>query len=180
MIPDSQEIQQAVFSLGSLKSPGQMVSLHYSSKHTRAKQEGTFHLLYRASFFFPGNFLLKRLKYPHIALIPKGENSVIANNFRPIGLCNVVCKIISKILANRLKTLLPKLISPFQSAFRSGRGIQDNSIVAHKIMHFLDTYRGKDHYTAIKIDMEKTFDKVEWSLLLSIMRSPGFAKQWIH
>lgn len=47
-------------------------------------------------------------------------------------------------------------------------------------MHCLATYKSKDHYTAIKIDMEKTFDKVEWSLLLAIMQSLGFANKWFH
>jgi hypothetical protein len=56
---------------------------------------------------------------------------------RQAVLCNIIYKIISKLLANRLKPLLDKVISPFQTAFVPSRLIQDNSILAHEMLHTL-------------------------------------------
>lgn len=67
--------------------------------------------------FFASGFFLKQLNHTFIALIPKCNNPVLADQFRPISLCNVSYKICSKILANHLKLFPPKLISDTQSAF---------------------------------------------------------------
>lgn len=55
--------------------------------------------------------VFKALNASFIDLIPKQEEYMISNTFRPIALCNVVFKIISKVIANRLKNLLAALIS---------------------------------------------------------------------
>lgn len=177
-IPDGLEIQQVVFSLGALKALGSdgIPALFYQ-KYWRLIGED---VIKAVQSFFRGNHILKELNHSNIVLIPKGDNSTSTNNFRPISLCNVSYKIISTILANRFKLLLPKIILAFQSAFISGQGIQDKSIVAHEIMHYLSTQRGKNHFVALKIDMEKSFDKVEWSLLTNIMEALGFSNKWIH
>ena len=67
------------------------------------------------------NKVLKALNASFIALIPKKENAMTPDGFRPIALCNVVYKIISKVIANRLKPLLPTLISKEQTSYVEGR-----------------------------------------------------------
>ena len=37
----------------------------------------------------------------------------------------------------------------------------------------------KEDYMAIKLDMSKAYDNVEWSYLESVMRRVGFTKRWI-
>jgi len=57
------------------------------------------------------------IKSTFIALIPKSNNHVSFNDFRPISLCNCLYKIIAKIIANRIKPILSHHISPEQFAF---------------------------------------------------------------
>jgi hypothetical protein len=122
----------------------------------------------------------KALNSTYIALIPKVRNPTSVTDFRPISLCNVIYKIISKVLANRLKTLLPHIISPFQSAFILGRLISDNILATYETLHTMQTrLRGKKGYMAVKIDMSKAYDKVEWGFLEAVMRRLGFAPLWI-
>jgi hypothetical protein len=56
-------------------------------------------------------YLLQKINFTHIVLIPKVPNPRKMTDFRPISLCNVVYKIISKVLANRLKGHLDMIIS---------------------------------------------------------------------
>jgi hypothetical protein len=107
-----------------------------------------------------------------------GASSV--HHYRPISLCNIIYKIISKLLANRLKPLLNNIISPFQTAFVSNCHIQDNSILAHEMLHILKSKRGRKGLMAVNINMEKAFDKMEWSFLLAILTKLGFHPTWIN
>ncbi|XP_062028441.1 uncharacterized protein LOC133744326 [Rosa rugosa] len=81
------------------------------------------------------------------------------SQLRPISLCNVLYKIASKVLANRLKVLLPAIISPQQSAF-----VPD---------------RGQEGFLALKLDITKVYDRLEWDFLRKIMLKMGFAAQWV-
>lgn len=95
--------------------------------------------------------------------------------FRPISLCNVSYKVISKVMSARLKQVLPKLISETQSAFVARRLISDNILIAQEMFHALRTNPScQNKYVAIKTDMSKTYNQVEWSFLQTLMENMGF------
>ena len=123
---------------------------------------------------------ISKFNKTNIAIVPKNKNPQKMTDFRPISLCNVVYKLISKTLANRLKAILPFIILENQSAFVANRLITDNILVAYEIMHYLKHKRGgNDSFMAVKLDMSKAFDKVEWSFIEMIMRKIGFNESWI-
>lgn len=130
--------------------------------------------------FFRNGHLLKEFNQSHIALIPKVDNPSKVNQFRLISLANFNYKIISKILVNRLKSHLDKIVSPNQSAFIKGRSIHDNSILAHELFHSMKNKKGNGGLMAIKLDMEKAFDRMEWNFLLKKFLALGFSQSWIH
>ena len=121
------------------------------------------------------------LNITNIALIPKGSSQVSMKDWRPITLCNVLYKIISKVLANRLKHVLSQCISDNQSAFVPGRSILDNAMVAIEVLHFMQTKtRGEDRYVALKLDISKAYDRMDWEYLRAVMPKMGFHDRWIH
>ena len=116
----------------------------------------------------------------YICLIPKVRSPQKITEYCPISLCNVVYKIVAKVLANRLKGVLSEVISDAQSAFVPGRQITDNVIAAFEVMHCINQRRkGKEGLVAIKLDMSKAYDRVEWGFLEAMMRKMGFQDRWI-
>ncbi|CAJ2628079.1 unnamed protein product [Trifolium pratense] len=120
------------------------------------------------------------LNLTNIALIPKGDSQQSMKDWRPISLCNVIYKLVAKVLANRLKSILSKCISNNQSAFVPDRSILDNAMVAIEVVHYMKTKtKGKIGDVALKLDISKAYDRIEWDYLRGVMQKMGFCTQWI-
>jgi hypothetical protein len=119
--------------------------------------------------FLNGDEMLDIVNDTVLVLIPKVQHPQELTQFRPIALCNVLYKMCSKVIANRLRLVLDDIILEEQSAFVPGRLITDNVLVAYETVQYLRRKKGVTGACAVKLDMEKAYDRVEWSYLRSIM-----------
>lgn len=175
-IPTPIEIKQALFSMANNKSPGPdgMTPIFFKNFWSIVGNDLTLAI---QDFFIHGR-LTKAVNHTFIALIPKRLAANRLEHFRPISLCSVVYKIITKIISTRLKPVLGSIIHPNQTAFIPGRSIVDNCIINQEVMHYLQTKKGNWGFMAVKIDMAKAYDMVEWPVLLRILALHGFCPKF--
>ena len=116
-----------------------------------------------------------------IALIPKGNEQKSMKDWRSIALCNVLYKLVAKVLANRLKIILHKCISENQSAFVPERSILDNVMIAIEVVHHMKVSKKvRDKNVALKLDISKAYDIIDWLYLKEVMIQMGFDRQWVR
>lgn len=171
------EIKEALFSLSSDSAPGPD---GYSAGFFKENWETIGeNFLDAIEYFFKNNYMYYPLNATSISLIPKVDNPLMMKDFRPISCCNVTYKVITKILVRRLKPLIPSLISDNQSAFVKGRSIQSNILLIHELVKNYKK-QGGPKCCAIKVDIMKAFDTVNWRYLLSILKSMNFPDNFVR
>lgn len=171
----AEEVKAALDSIRDLKapSPDGLPSIFYKQCWDLVGNKVTHEVLE----VLAGGDILEGWNDTTIALIPKVQNPERVKDLRPISLCNVLYKMMSKVLANRLKSVLPDIISPSQSAFIPGRLISDNTLVAYETLHYMrNKRRGNVGYAAVKLDISKAYDRVEWNFLSDMMSKLGFSQ----
>jgi hypothetical protein len=173
-----EEIRDALFQMGPTKAPGPdgFPALFYQTHWDFFKEE----ICEAVRSFINGGEVPEGFCDSVIVLIPKVTKARNLKNFRPISLCNVIYKIASKVLANRLKVILPHIISEHQSAFVPGRIITDNVLIAFECLHTVRHQDNKRPFFALKINMMKAYDRVEWDYLHGCLCKLGFAPAWIQ
>ncbi|KAK3189392.1 hypothetical protein Dsin_028953 [Dipteronia sinensis] len=104
-----------------------------------------------------------------VCLILKVQSAEQITDYHPISLFNVMYKIIVKSLANRLQTILGEVITESRSVFILGRLITSNTIIGFQCLHAIRTLKWVNGSLALKLDMSKAYDRVEWNLLAKVM-----------
>ncbi|CAL1413942.1 unnamed protein product [Linum trigynum] len=173
----SQEIQDTVFSMGTKQAPG---SDGFTGKFFKAFWDivGTS-VIEAVTSFFVTSKMLRSFNHTWLTLIPKVDNVEFMRQLRTISLCQFVYKIITKIMVGRLAAILPQIISEGQNAFIRDRQIVKNILLGHELMHYLKIKtRGKKGFMALKVDIEKAYDRVEWPFLLAVLDKMGFNSVW--
>nr|KYP72147.1 LINE-1 reverse transcriptase isogeny [Cajanus cajan] len=165
------EIVEALKRMGGLKAPG---------------PDGFQALFFQTQWSTVGTTMCKLLqdifKNPRkvaemnktfITLIPKVENVSSLKQMRPISLCNVSYKLLTKAIAFRLRNIMVDLVGPNQCNFVPNRHTSDNIIITQEVIHSMSYKTGKKGWMAIKIDLEKAYDRLNWTFIKETLTMIG-------
>ncbi|KAL5542555.1 hypothetical protein UlMin_010265 [Ulmus minor] len=83
-------------------------------------------------------------------------------------------------LANMMRLVMNKIISEEQSAFIPGRLISDSAIIGFEYLYALKRRKTKKGFFALKLDMAKAYDRVQWAFIRRVMTKLGFSEVWIE
>ena len=137
------------------------------------------HLLAMANHSFEISRLPKSTKRGIISLLPKkNKDSRYIKNLRPLTLLNSDYKVIAKVFDNRLRVVLPSLIHEDQTGFLANRRISTNIRKTLDIIEY--TKDNKIPGIILSVDMEKCFDKIDYSAIYGALRYYGFGEKYIN
>ena len=178
-LPTAGEIKRALFSIHPDKAPGpDGFSACFFQSNWQAVCPA---IVSEVRSFFATGIMPTGINATHVRLIPKTHTAKTVAEFRPIALCNVYYKVISKILSLRLRPILGDIISESQSAFLPGRAISDNVLITHEVLHYLKTSEAQINcFMAVKTDMSKAYDRLEWSFIKAVFERLGFSAIWVN
>ncbi|KAM0980895.1 hypothetical protein ACFX13_014376 [Malus domestica] len=103
-------------------------------------------------------------------------------------LCNVAPSVMEKMNSELGRPISDEEVKcavfqmhPTKAPVPDGRLISDNYLVASEVAHYMHKRVSRlNGHMALKLDISKAYDRLEWKFLEVIMRSMGFSPRWIH
>jgi len=162
------------------------------NKSTSGDDEISLGLISRfSSFFLPhlhrffNGFLQQSLfppalKISRIKPLFKGGDPKLVTNYRPIALTSAFSKIFEKVLATRITEFLEEknLLHASQFGYRQNRSTAD--AINHTVEIIVQALEKGWSTVAVFLDLSKAFDKVDFSILLSILAHLRFGNPLIR
>ncbi|KAE8669152.1 hypothetical protein F3Y22_tig00112253pilonHSYRG00033 [Hibiscus syriacus] len=75
---------------------------------------------------------------------------------------------------------MPLLIAPNQTSFIHGRSISENFIINQEVTHSMYLCKKNNDWMAIKVNLEKTFNRIRWDFILDTLTDAGFSTNFIN
>ncbi|KAM6582570.1 hypothetical protein CsatB_009572 [Cannabis sativa] len=82
-------------------------------------------------------------------------------------------------MTNRMREVLGHIISDEQGVFLPNCLSIDNALIRFKCINALKKKKRGDGFCALKLDMFKTYGRIEWCFLEQMMVKLGFHGVWI-
>lgn len=171
-----EEIKRTLFSMSTNKAPGPdgFPVEFYKAAWSVVGQD----IIKAVQYFFLYGLMPRSTNATLLSLIPKSAEAERMTDYRPIACCNIVYKVISKIIARRLKATLPSAIEMNQCAFIKGRLLLENVLLATELVK--DYHKpGISSRSAIKLDISKAFDTIQWSFIEVVLQAMGYPDLFI-
>ncbi|XP_016743202.1 uncharacterized protein [Gossypium hirsutum] len=78
-----------------------------------------------------------------------------------------------RVIANHFKMVFPKFIALEQAGFLVGQNMTDNIFITQEVIHSMRRTQKKRMWMAIKIDLEKAYDRVHWDFIDLSLQAAG-------
>lgn len=170
-----EEVAEAVKQLPAGKSPG--IDTIPAEFYQEAWEEISFDIFNFVSESICQEGIAEELNVSKIALLPKSDDRLRVQNYRPISLLNTLYKVVAKVYANRMKPLLHHWILPSQTRFVPNICILDNVFLAFEAIEW--TIENQQNLSMLLLDFEKAYDRVNWTFLTQTMEAMGFNHKWV-
>jgi hypothetical protein len=135
------------------------------------------HDFYDLCSFFNHNLCMQSINGSYITLLPKVGNPSKVSDFRPISLLNSSIKLINKLLTNILQYVVLRATHQNQYGFLKSRSIHDCLVWSFEYLHLC--HKSRKELVILKLDFERTFDKVELEVIIQVLEHKGFLEKWV-